>query len=25
VFIDDLPATPRFNALLAAVSEALRG
>lgn len=25
VFIDDLPANPRFNALLAAVSEALRG
>ena len=25
VFIDDLPATPRFNALLAAVSDALRG
>jgi 4-alpha-glucanotransferase len=25
VFIDDLPGNPRFNALLAAVSEALRG
>jgi 4-alpha-glucanotransferase len=25
VFIDDLPGSPRFNALLAAVSEALRG